>query len=411
MERKRNMKNILFLTILKIEDINEKGIYTDLLRCLREQEYNVYVVSPTERRYKQKSSIKYLGGITILSIQTLNIQKTNIVEKGISMMSLSYLYKRAIKKYFPSITFDILLYATPPITFEKVIRYLKYRDQAMSYLMLKDIFPQNAVDIGMFKQGSMIHRYFRKRERALYDISDHIGCMSPANKKYLLQENPYLQSDKVEICPNAIEPSSTLSDEIARRNIRNRYNIPENVVACIYGGNLGKPQGINFIMDILYSNFHNTDVYFVIAGSGTEFKVIEKWFINFKPTNALLIQSLPKIEYDSLVQSCDIGLIFLDSRFTIPNFPSRILSYMEAGMPVLAATDKATDLGKIIEEGKFGLSSVSGNVKDFNLNLEKLLSDQNIRVDMGRNSRLFLEQNYTVKNVSNIILKHLYGSL
>ena len=55
-------------------------------------------------------------------------------------------------------------------------------------------------------------------------------------------------------------------------------------------------------------------------------------------------------EYDNLVQICDVGLIFLNARFTIPNFPSRLLSYTEIGKPVLAATDENTDIGKIIEE-------------------------------------------------------------
>ena len=53
-----------------------------------------------------------------------------------------------------------------------------------------------------------------------------------------------------------------------------------------------------------------------------------------------------------LANSCDVGLIFLDKRFTIPNFPSRLLSYMQASMPVLAATDVNTDIGKVIEEGE-----------------------------------------------------------
>lgn len=71
----------------------------------------------------------------------------------------------------------------------------------------------------------------------------------------------------------------------------------------------------------------------MIVGSGTEFSKVQTWFTTNTPGNALLLAGLPKNEYDQLIQSCDVGLIFLDRRFTIPNFPSRMLSYLEYKMP------------------------------------------------------------------------------
>ena len=73
-------------------------------------------------------------------------------------------------------------------TFKKVIDYFKKRDNATTFLLLKDIFPQNAVDLGILsKRGvkGIIYRFFRKKERDLYRISDYIGCMSPANVAYV----------------------------------------------------------------------------------------------------------------------------------------------------------------------------------------------------------------------------------
>ena len=57
------------------------------------------------------------------------------------------------------------------------------------------------------------------------------------------------------------------------------------------------------------------------------------------------MRSLPKADYETIVASCDVGMIFLDHRFTIPNFPSRMLSYMKAKIPILAVTDPNTDVG------------------------------------------------------------------
>ena len=106
---------------------------------------------------------------TLLRVKTLNLQKTNVIEKGLATISLQAVFTKAIKKYFRGVMFDWVLYSTPPITFEKVVRYVKKRDNAKSYLLLKDIFPQNAVDLEMLsKKGTkgIIYRYFRRKEKS-----------------------------------------------------------------------------------------------------------------------------------------------------------------------------------------------------------------------------------------------------
>lgn len=75
-----------------------------------------------------------------------------MIEKGISTLMIEGQFLRAIKKHFNDVTFDLVIYSTPPITFEKVILFIKERDLANSYLLLKDIFPQNALDLNMFSK-------------------------------------------------------------------------------------------------------------------------------------------------------------------------------------------------------------------------------------------------------------------
>ena len=48
---------ILFLTIVNIKIIDEKGIYQDLLREFVRNGHQVYVVAPTERRNKEKTEL------------------------------------------------------------------------------------------------------------------------------------------------------------------------------------------------------------------------------------------------------------------------------------------------------------------------------------------------------------------
>jgi glycosyltransferase involved in cell wall biosynthesis len=397
---------ILFLTLGRIEGINERSIYADLMRKFRNEGHEVFIVSPVERRFHQKTNLKTSDGVHILRIKTLNIQKTNSIEKGISTLLIEDFFFAGIKKYFSSVKFDWILYSTPPITFTKVIQYIKHRDGAHSYLLLKDIFPQNAVDLNMIREGSILHRYFIKKEKQLYQVSDFIGCMSPANVDYVIRHNHEINPDRVEVNPNSIEPYSNLISADQKASVRAKWKIPTECAAFIYGGNLGKPQGIDFLLEVLDSNWDKKDRFFVIVGSGTEYSKVESRLKNSKNQNVRLISGLPKADYDQLVQACDVGLIFLDKRFTIPNFPSRLLSYLECKMPVIAATDKNTDLGIIIEENGFGFWCESGNLNEINNVFEKMVKNNRLIKEMGEAGYNFLIENYTIEISYQIIAKH-----
>lgn len=400
--------NILFLTLLDFENIEERNIYTDLLREFVKENHNVYIVSPVEKKKKQQTKLLKYEKCNILKLQIGNMQKTNVIEKGISTLTLESKFVQGIKAYFSDVKFDLVIYSTPPITLQKAVEFVKKRDGALTYLLLKDIFPQNAVDLGMLSRTGLkglIYRYFRQKEINLYNVSDVIGCMSPANVEFVRKHNPKLNTKIIEVCPNSIEVLNDVGSRVSNREVKEKYGIPSNITSYIYGGNLGKPQGIDFLIKCLKENQYNNDVFFVIVGAGTEFSKLEQAIEKFNITNVKLFSYLPKEEYELLASSCDVGLIFLDKRFTIPNFPSRLLSYMQASMPVLAATDVNTDIGKIIEEGQFGYWCESSDVAKFNEQLAKFI-DKNKRDQMGRNARKYLENHYTVKHSYEIIMKH-----
>lgn len=372
----------------------------------------VYIASPTERRFCKPTHKIDSERCHILKIKTLNIQKTNIVEKGIGTLLLEWQFGRAIRKYWGNIRFDLVLYSTPPITFNKVIERTKHRCGCPSYLMLKDIFPQNAVDLGMMKNGSLIHKLFRKKESRLYAISDRIGCMSHANCQYVVDHNPEVKPEKVELCPNAVMPVNIPEiTEIERTEVLSKLEIPLDKKLFIYGGNLGKPQGLDFLLKVISENEGKNNSYIIVVGSGTEYSKIAEWFSENTPKNAKLLSVLPKQEYDNLIRACHVGLIFLDPRFTIPNFPSRLLSYLENRMPVLLATDGNTDIGRIAEKEGFGLWSLNGDIDSFMNNMQYLTSSKTAIETMGKKGEQYLLSNYTVDKVVDNILNCSYENI
>ena len=398
--------NILFLTMSNVSDPGARGIYMDLVRSLRDRGHSVYYVSPRERGSWDKAGLTHVDGVHILGVKTLKLKKTNALEKGIGQVMLENAFGSAIRKYLPDTKFDLILYSTPPITFPNLIARLKKNNPgSKSYLLLKDIFPQNAVDLGMFKEGSIVWKYFRKKEETLYRNSDFIGCMSPANVEYLIKHNPEIDPGKVEINPNSLELVPSEADPSEREKILSKYSIPLDKPVFIYGGSLGKPQGLDFLIKCLEANADRSDCHFVVVGSGTELPKLKEWYSSRKPSSVSVMDALPKSDYDVLVRSCDVGLIFLDHRFTIPNFPSRLLSYLEYKMPVLVATDPNCDMGPIAVNGGFGYWCESDSVEAFNSILGRMLSSD--RKAMGEKGYAFLKDNYLVSNTCNIILSHV----
>lgn len=409
--------NVLFLTMLGSVDINSRGIYNDLMRRFRQDGHQLYIVCPVERRKGKNTYLSNENGVKILHVRTLNFQKTNVVEKGLAQFSIEFLFKHAIKKYFKRVKFSLILYSTPPITFFNVVKYVKsLNPKSITYLLLKDIFPQNAVDMGMLSKTGVkgiLYRFFRKKEKNLYALSDYIGCMSPANVRYILNHNPEINPQKVEIAPNSIELMEDKTDVFEACNtgierdkdILRRYNLPTDKPILIYGGNLGVPQGIPFLIKCLEANEKRKDCHFVIIGSGTYYQKLEDWYRTRIPKAVTVLNELPKADYDKLVRACQIGLIFLDYRFTIPNFPSRLLSYLEYKMPVLCVTDPNCDMGVMAEKNSFGFWVPSNDVVAFTVSVDRILSSD-IKT-MGNNGYQFLKDNFLVENTYNSIMQHL----
>jgi glycosyltransferase involved in cell wall biosynthesis len=397
--------SILFLSLLDFDSLDESNIYTDLLREFSNNGHFVTVISPVEKRNWNNNKFYSSETISIYKPLIGNVQKTNIFEKGLSTVAL----ERKLIKHLKKINnkFDLVLYSTPPVTFEKCIRYIKRRDNAISYLLLKDIFPQNAVDLGILKDniiGKLILKYFRIKEVNLYRISDYIGCMSPANREYILKHNN-LKESQVEVNPNSESPKETYPN-LNKEMLFDLYNIPNDKKIFIYGGNFGKPQGVEFIKQCLLDNENKHDIFFVLVGSGTEFANIQKFVEVKKLKKTKILPKLSKENFEMLVQLSDVGLIFLDNRFTIPNFPSRLLTYMKFKKPVLMAIDRATDIGIIARNNNYGDFVYSDNVGDFSRMVDSFARSKDL-IQMGNNGYVYFNNNYISSITYNKIISKM----
>jgi glycosyltransferase involved in cell wall biosynthesis len=175
----------------------------------------------------------------------------------------------------------------------------------------------------------------------------------------------------------------------------------------VFGGNLGIPQGLDFLLNVLDECKDRHDIFFLIVGSGTEYPRVDSHIRAGCHTNVRLVGTLPKDQYDVLLSECDVGLVLLDPRFTIPNFPARLTAYMEAATPIIAATDCSTDIRDVLHESGGGIWVHNGDLEGFMEAVDRLSADRELGEEMGRRGRRYLEAHYTVGRAYEIIVAHM----
>ncbi len=390
---------ILFL--FQIFDYRRSTIYLDLVRECRDRGHKVTVIAGTSDM-DLPDGVTEVEGIRTVYMKLPDQFGVGSVKKALIQMSIPGRIRMILKDGFKDDTFDIIAYPTPPITLAPVLKYCakRYRS-AVRYLMLKDIFPQNAVDLGMFSKHSPIYRYYRRMERRLYACSDRIGCMSEANIAYLKENDPEIPDRKLEYFPNTVA-------------LRESLDIPaapcERGLRIVFGGNMGKPQDIAGLLRGIKACGEQPEldrVFFYFIGDGTESRLIEEYIEREKPVNLTYRHQLERPEYEKLLANADVGLISLSKDFTIPNFPSRLLSYMQLSKPVLAVLDEATDMDECIGEAGCGISVRAGDTGAFVEGVRALIRYKDRLPEMGVRGRRYLERYFNV-GVSVDILERAY---
>lgn len=299
--------NILLITLAWPAQ-GQTNIYKDLMAEFLDNGHKVYVLATLEKRFGKKSVVYKDDGINVHRIACGNITKTGYIEKTISLLLLNNLLISADQSNFDKGFFDLILISTPSITLSTVARKLKKRHNSFVYLLLKDMWPQDSVDLGVIKKGGLIWRFFRHYEKKTYKTADKIGCMSPAAVNFLLANNPELTNSKVEVCPNSLKEYQ--HTEFDKKLLLEKYDIPRKKTLLIYGGNISLSHGIDFLIDCI-EYVQESAVHFVIIGSGTHFNHVKRRINENNLSNITLLERLPSTDYQKLLSATDVGIALL----------------------------------------------------------------------------------------------------
>jgi glycosyltransferase involved in cell wall biosynthesis len=259
-----------------------------------------------------------------------------------------------------------VVWYAPSIFHGPLASALKKSSGCKGYLIIRDIFPEWAVDMGLMGRG-LPYLFFDAVARYQYSVADVIGVQTPGNRGYFEQWQQ--QSGR------ALEVLQNWLDKPAQAGCPIRVN--ETALAgrkvFVYAGNMGVAQGMDILLDVAGKLRHRTDIGFLFVGRGSDVARLKNSAKDRKLDNVLFYDEIHPDEIPDLYAQCSAGIVALDPRHKSHNIPGKFLTYMQSGLPVLASVNAGNDLAQMIRDERVGQVCETNQVDDLVQGALKLL--------------------------------------
>jgi glycosyltransferase involved in cell wall biosynthesis len=328
-------------------------------------------------------TVERLDGVEVLRVAAPETRTPSFVRRAIAEMWLPFAMWRNIRKSpFRSAKWDLLAWYSPPIFFGPLIWALRRGSGARTYLILRDIFPEWAVDLGLVRKGP-VYLVFKAIAALQYAAADVIGVQTSSNLAYLSR---WARSPRrrIEVLHNwlAVTPDLGCSIAVANTALAGRR-------IFVYIGNMGVAQGLDIFMELIQSLRHRSDIGFLFVGRGSEFARLEAEKASRELNNLLFFGEIDSSEIPGLLAQCQVGLVALHPDHKTHNIPGKFVSYVQYGLPVLARVNGGTDLERLIEDEDVGRVYAGNSVSELKRLAEELVDDDALRHSMsGRGKQL-----------------------
>lgn len=361
--------------------------------------HDVIIVAPDDSLTVPKCTSKR-NDLTVLRVRTGKIKSACKFNRAVNEILLSSTIWKAGKSFFQANRCDLVVFYSPSIFLASLVKKLKKLWKCKTYMILRDIFPQWALDTGILKKG-LIYNYFRFKELQQYEVADIVGIESSGNKAYFTK-NGLDNKIKLEVLHNWTTLDKKNSPE---SNYRQRLRLNDKVV-FFYGGNIGIVQRMDNIIALAESLHNHRNIHFLLVGDGSEVPRLKKIIKEKELCNITIHPPVSQDKYLDMLRQFDVGLITLDQNLKSHNYPSKMLGYMYYSMPILAGINRENTLKRLLEDSQAGFACLSIEHKKFRNYALKLADNHALRQKMGRNARILLEEKFSVNKAVTQILSH-----
>ncbi|MBM4006020.1 MAG: glycosyltransferase family 4 protein [Planctomycetes bacterium] len=340
----------------------------DLVREFVEQGHEPTVIVPNAA-LEEPWRIERDGNITVLRVRTPRTKDIDYIRRTINEMRLPHVLLRALRQSgLGREGWDGVVWYSPTIFLGPIVKVLRRESRCRSYLILRDIFPEWAVDMGLMRRG-LAYRFFKWIERGQYAVADTIGVQTPANMPYL-EGWARRTGRRLEVLQNWLRPAT---NEGCRIDLSQTALVGRKVF--VYAGNMGVAQGMDDFVELAERLRAREDVGFLFVGRGSDAARFAAMVESKRLDNVLFHDEIEPKEIPGLLAQCHVGIVALDVRHKSHNIPGKFLTYMQAGIPVLARINPGNDLERLINDERVGRVCTGGDADMLCRLAEDLLSN------------------------------------
>lgn len=319
----------------------------DLSQELVRQGYLPAVMIPSFD-LEQPWSLEDMNGVQVMRLKAPRTKDIGYVQRTINEFLLPFMMLRNLRKSpLANVRWDGVVWYSPTIFLGPLANALKKASACRSYLIIRDIFPEWAVDMGLLRRD-LAYRFFKAIEHYQYSVADVIGVQTSANLPYF--EHLARQGGRrVEVLQNwlADAPDVGSSISVVDGPLVGRF-------IFVYAGNMGVAQGMDVLIELAERLHSRRDIGFLFVGRGSD---AQRLRIDAKVRgldNVAFHDEIDPSEIPGLYAQCHVGIVALDPRHKTHNLPGKFLSYMQSGLPVLASINPGNNLAELIQREGVG---------------------------------------------------------
>jgi glycosyltransferase involved in cell wall biosynthesis len=341
---------------------------------------------------KNRSSCVVEKGIKVIRVKSKYINSANFIIRGLYQIFFPYIFWNKIKSQLDN-EIDIVISYSPPLAWAVLGRNLKKKYNARYILNVQDIFPQNAIDLGVLKNRFLIN-YYESQEKKVYKSADKLTSHTKNSRQFLLS-NKGITASKIELITNWINVG-TYANVPETNYFKEKYGLGNKFI-FLFAGVIGPSQGLDFIIDTakeIKSKY--PEICFLFVGDGLEKKRLMKMAKESKLNNVVFKPLVSIEEYPKLLKSANVGLMALSSLNKTGVYPAKIFGYMAASLPVCAILHKESDGHDLIKESGCGISIFSDESKKVKRDLIiKIYNEKDKLKQYGLNGIEYVSNNFS----------------
>ncbi len=376
----------------------------DLAREFARQGHDLCVLLPAPDQREPWLFDKF-DGVQVLRLKAPRTKDIGYIRRTLAELVMPFSMLRNLRKSpLANEVWEGVVWYAPSIFHGPLVSALKKSSGCRSYLIIRDIFPEWAVDMRLMGRG-LTYRFFDMVARYQYSVADVIGVQTPGNQRYFSQ---WLAQPgrKLEVLQNWLGKPTQVACS---------FHVNKTLLAgrklFVYAGNMGVAQGMDILLNLADRLRDRSDLGFVFVGRGSDVARLKAAAQNLQLDNVVFFDEIDPDEIPALYAQCKAGIVALDPRHKSHNIPGKFLTYMQSGLAVLANVNAGNDLAQLIRDEQVGQVCESNNVDELAKLAEQLLGQIERDADLPARCQRFFAREFAVERSVTQICAALSGNI